>query len=301
MRSPGTVEGSHVILIKPARCMVHIDAVKNLPLEVPVGDRIPKVLHYIWIGGKPLPAAFQANVDQWQRLMPDYRIMRWDEHNYDVHAHPWVRRMYAGKHYAFASDHMRLDILHSCGGIYLDTDTGIMKRLDPFLDENLMLPFEFDCHLSTGVIAARKGHPFLLDWMALYDGMGEPRVSNDVVTRYFLERFPEFRLNNRDQVVGGDIRVLPKEYFTVPSFDRSKNFGVNQCANSWNPNAKSSLLSRFLRMVFGEVIYFKLLNVKMVLNSDYKVLERARAHKQADRTGTSSPNPGMHHQGAVQR
>ncbi len=239
-------------------------------------DRIPRMIHYIWIGGKSLPSSFQANIDQWQRLMPDFRIIRWDETNYDVNAHPWVQRMHTQRNYAFASDHMRLTILHEFGGFYLDTDTKIKKRLDPFLGEHLMVPFEFDCHLSTGVIAARKGHPFLKEWMALYDHMDQPRVSNDVITRYFLDRFPEFRLNNKDQVVGGDIRVLPKEYFTVPSFDRSKNFGVNQCANSWNPEMKSSTLSKVVRTVFGDVIYFKLLNQKMVWKSDYKDLERTR-------------------------
>ncbi|MBX2973471.1 MAG: hypothetical protein KF797_10235 [Flavobacteriales bacterium] len=243
------------------------------------GIGIPKVLHYIWIGGAPLPPAFQANIDQWQRLMPDYRIMRWDEGNYDMCGHQWVRKRYAEKGYAFASDYMRLDILHRHGGIYLDTDTEIKKRLDPFLGEHLMVPFEFDCHLSTGVIAARKGHPFLLEWMSLYDRLDHARVSNDVITRFFLERFPEFRLNNRDQLVGGDIRVLPKEYFTVPSFDRSKNFGVNQCANSWNPELKSSNLSKVVRRVFGDVIYFKLLNIKMNWKSEYKVLERQRQRK----------------------
>lgn len=256
--------------------MVREEVVMELPLGEPVPDRIPKVLHYIWIGGAPLPKAFQDNIDQWQRLMPDFRIQRWDESNFDVHAHPWMKKMYAERGFAFASDYMRLKILYHHGGIYLDTDTWLKKPLDPFLDDHLVVPFEFDCHLSTGVIAARKGHPFLLEWMAQYDGLAEARVSNDVITRFFIERFPEFRLNNKDQIVGGDIRVLPKEYFTVPSFDSTKNFGENQCANSWNPNTKSSLLSKVVRAVFGDVIYFKLLNVKMVWKSDYIPLERAR-------------------------
>lgn len=256
--------------------MVSSSSLRDFTQVAEQDHSIPKVLHYIWIGGKPLPTAFQANIDQWQRLMPDYRIVRWDESNYDVRSHPWMKKMYEEKGYAFASDYIRLDILHSYGGIYLDTDTEIKKRLDPFLNEHLVVPFEFDCHLSTGVIAARKGHPFLLEWLALYDKMDQARVSNDVITRFFLERFPEFKLNNKDQIVGGNIRVLPKEYFTVPSFDKNMNFGVNQCANSWNPENKSSTLSKVIRTLFGEVIYFKLLNRKMVWKSEYKTLERVR-------------------------
>ena len=36
----------------------------------------PKVLHYCWFGGKPLPQKAQANVERWQELMPDYEIVR---------------------------------------------------------------------------------------------------------------------------------------------------------------------------------------------------------------------------------
>lgn len=237
---------------------------------------VPKVLHYIWIGGKPLPTGLQANVDGWQRLMPDYRIVRWDEQNYDVHAHPWTARMYAEGRFAFASDHMRLKILHGQGGFYLDVDTKLRKRLDPFRKEQCLVSFEFDSFLSTGVIACRKGHPLLEEWMAKYDGMDGPVVSNDVITRLFLSRNPEFRLNNRDQVVGGDIRVLPKEYFAVPSFDRNKNFGVNQAANSWKEARKKNGPSRLVRTLVGDVLFFKLVNLRMSWGSEYLAMDRAR-------------------------
>ncbi len=237
---------------------------------------IPKVLHYIWIGGKPMPTDLQANIRQWQRLMPDYRIVCWDERSYDVHQHPWAARMYAQGRFAFASDHMRLKILHAHGGFYLDVDTALKKRLDPFLGEQCLLSFEFDSFLSTGVIACQAGHPFLLEWMALYDQLDSPIVSNDVITRHFLDRFPEFRLNNRDQLVGTGIRVLPKEYFAVPSFDKEKNFGVNQAANSWKEGQKKRKLSALVRAVIGDVLFFKLVNLRMSWRSEYLALDRAR-------------------------
>jgi hypothetical protein len=175
--------------------MVSAVAERELSLDVSEGTSIPKVLHYIWIGGAPLPKAFQDNIDQWQRLMPDYRIVRWDERNFDVHGHPWMRKMYAERGFAFASDYMRLKILHEHGGIYLDTDTWLKKRLDPFLDDHLIVPFEFDCHLSTGVIAARKGHPFLLEWMAPVRPPGrgprEQRCDHAVLHRSFSGVPPE--------------------------------------------------------------------------------------------------------------
>ncbi|MCC6840943.1 MAG: hypothetical protein IT230_12370 [Flavobacteriales bacterium] len=240
---------------------------------------IPKLLHYVWVGGKEMPAGLQANIDEWQRLMPDYRIMRWDETNMDVHGHPWAQKRYAEGQFAFASDYLRLKALMEHGGFYLDVDTALKKRLDPFLGEQCLVSFEFDSFLSTGVIACRKGHPFIGEWLGLYDALEGAVISNDVITRHFLKRFPEFRLNNRDQVVGGDIRVLPKEYFAVPSFDKRKNFGINQAANSWNTKRKKNGAAKLVRLLLGDVLFFKLVNQRMSWRSEYLALDRARRQK----------------------
>lgn len=243
------------------------------------GQTIPKVLHYIWVGDKPMPADLEANVQEWKRLMPDYRIVRWDESNVDVHSYPWAAARYAERRYAFVSDHIRLKVLLEHGGFYLDVDTALKKRLDPFLEEQCLLSFEFDSFLSTGVIACRKGHPFIGEWLGLYNSLEGAVISNDVITRHFLKRFPEFRLNNRDQVVGGDIRVLPKEYFAVPSFDKRKNFGVNQAANSWKEERKKGRMTTLVRAVIGDVLFFKLVNLRMSWRSEYLALDRARRQK----------------------
>jgi len=40
---------------------------------------IPKVIHYIWIGGNPLPKIAEKCMESWRRFCPDYEIKRWDE------------------------------------------------------------------------------------------------------------------------------------------------------------------------------------------------------------------------------
>ena len=41
---------------------------------------IPKIIHYCWFGGKPIPEDLQKCIDSWSRL-EGYRVMRWDEIN----------------------------------------------------------------------------------------------------------------------------------------------------------------------------------------------------------------------------
>lgn len=236
---------------------------------------IPKVIHYVWFGGRPLPQAIRAAIDQWRRLMPDHRIIQWDEHNINVNGHPWMARMHAEGRYAFASDVARLQVLQKHGGIYLDTDVHLKKDLSPFLGERCLWSFEYDCFLATCIIATVPGHPLVAALLAEYDTMTEPLVNNSLVTKHFLRNYPEFRLNNRDQRIGADIRVVPKEYFIVPSFDKRKNFAVHAADNQWKDAADRRGKGLFLRRLLGDVLFYKLLNLKMKWRSPYLALERA--------------------------
>ena len=44
---------------------------------------IPKVIHYCWFGGNPLPKELQDYIDTWKEKCPNYEIKCWNESNYD--------------------------------------------------------------------------------------------------------------------------------------------------------------------------------------------------------------------------
>jgi hypothetical protein len=240
---------------------------------------IPKCIHYVWFGGKPLPEPMRETIAHWRRTMPDCRVIEWNESTIDVNGHPWMARMYAEGRYAFASDYARLLVLYKHGGIYLDTDVQMRKSLAPFMGERCLWSFEFDSFVSTCIIAAVPKHALIGALLKEYDRLDGPVVNNDVVTRFFLREFPEFRLNNKDQRIGNDIRVVPKEYFVVPSFDRSKNFAVHEANNQWKAGDRRFGLGRMLRAVIGDVLFFKLVNLRMNWRSEYLAIDRAR-HQQ---------------------
>ena len=95
---------------------------------------IPKIIHYCWFGGGPIGEADRKCIESWQKFCPDYRIMRWDETNFDLDCSPYVRQAYDAGRYAFVSDYVRLAVLYRYGGIYLDTDVELVKPLDSLLD-----------------------------------------------------------------------------------------------------------------------------------------------------------------------
>ena len=94
---------------------------------------IPKIIHYCWFGGKPLPKLAERCIESWKRFLPDYEIKRWDESNFEVNIIPYTSKAYALKKYAFVSDYARFWILNKYGGLYFDTDVELIKPIDDII------------------------------------------------------------------------------------------------------------------------------------------------------------------------
>lgn len=94
---------------------------------------IPKIIHYMWLGKNQIPDTLQHCIDSWKRFCPDYKIVEWNEHNYDIEKNLYMKQAYASKGFGFVPDYARLDILYNHGGIYLDTDVELKKSLDGML------------------------------------------------------------------------------------------------------------------------------------------------------------------------
>ena len=134
---------------------------------------IPKVIHYCWFGGNPLPRGIEKCIESWKKFCPDYEIRRWDESNYDVNANPFVREAYARKSWAFVSDYARLDIVCRNGGIYMDTDVELKQSLDPLLDQGCYFAVQKvgNC-INTGLgFGSEAEHPALKAMLAQYEGV----------------------------------------------------------------------------------------------------------------------------------
>jgi hypothetical protein len=106
------------------------DEILNLRSKEP---QIPKIIHYIWLGGKQIPEKNQKWMETWKKQCPDYEIRRWDESNYNVEKCRYSSEAYKKGKYSFVSDYIRLDVVYQYGGIYLDTDVELLKPLDDLL------------------------------------------------------------------------------------------------------------------------------------------------------------------------
>ena len=133
---------------------------------------IPKIIHYCWLGGKPLTPLAKKCVESWQRIMPDYEIKRWDESNYDFKKNKFMANACRQKKWGFVTDYARLDIIYKYGGIYFDTDVEVLKPFDDFLKYPAFCGFESKHFINFGHgFGAEKGNPIIKKIMEPYENM----------------------------------------------------------------------------------------------------------------------------------
>ncbi|MDE7445440.1 MAG: hypothetical protein K2N15_07055 [Lachnospiraceae bacterium] len=125
-------------------------------------QRIPRKLHYMWLGGKKLPDNLVRCLESWKYYCPDYEIIEWNESNYDIGKHPFMEQAYKSGAFGFVPDYARLDILYNEGGLYLDTDVEIKRNIDNLLYQDAFCGVEkWQIINFGGLSGAVKNHPMI--------------------------------------------------------------------------------------------------------------------------------------------
>lgn len=182
-------------------------------------NEIPKVIHYCWFGGNPLPELAIKCIASWKKFLPDYEIREWNESNYDVQKNKYIAQAYDAKKYAFVSDYARFDILYQYGGIYFDTDVEVIKPLDEILKRGAFAGVESAGALAAGLgIASPVASPIYKEILRSYDNSdflyknGSMNLTTvvDRVSKIFAEH--GFTNKNEIQTIA-DVTIYPSDYF----------------------------------------------------------------------------------------
>ncbi len=76
---------------------------------------IPKKIHYVWVGGKEKPSKIKKCMKTWGNYLKDYEIIEWNENNFDINSHPFVKAAYDAQKWAFVSDYIRAYVIYTYG------------------------------------------------------------------------------------------------------------------------------------------------------------------------------------------
>ena len=180
---------------------------------------IPKIIHYCWFGGGTISPENRKCMESWEKYCPDYKIIEWNEQNFEISKNRYVQQAYEAKKYAFVSDYARLAVVYEHGGIYLDTDVELVRPLDELLELPGFMGFQTNNEVATGLgFGARKGNlvvqALLRDYDALdflkADGSADLTPCPERNTRV-LQALGVRKDGTRQSIA--EMEIFPAEYF----------------------------------------------------------------------------------------
>ena len=193
--------------------------------------KVPRILHHIWLGKDPLPDEHRPWVESWKRMHPKWEHRLWTEDNLPLNPlRPEVlERLRAPVERA---DILRLEILYTHGGVYLDTDLECLRPLDEAIGEHAFVGV---CHkpgrITNTAIASVPGHA-LLD-RAMHEirplevyWTGSSDTLKDVAGPRLLQRLlQEF----------SDVELLePYVFFPSNEEERKRAIAIHHMARVWH-------------------------------------------------------------------
>lgn len=230
---------------------------------------IPKIIHYCWFGGNPMPELAKRCLDSWKSHCPDYEIMEWNESNFDLNTNAYVSEAYKAKKWAFITDYVRLAALEEYGGVYMDTDVEVLAPLDEFLKNKAFSGFEGYDLIPTGIMASEKGNRWIKLLKEYYndkhfirdDGSYDMTTNVATITEITKANYP-IKLNNTYQNLG-DVTFYPCEYFCpkdyrtkMMTYYGEKTVTIHHFNGSWLSEEERNILelSDEIRKKYGKFI-----------------------------------------------
>jgi len=206
--------------------------------------KVPKVIHFVWLGPNPFPRESLENVRSWINHHPDWTIKFWTDrlrplpHSRmklhlvtDFEFTQLEECFYNSNNYGEKSDILRYEILNQEGGLYVDHDVKCFKSFLPFHKN-----FDLYCGLEpphqpvlsssisvcNNIIGVRPGHPVIKaaiemakdkweDFAIAYPGSDKESIIYRVANRSFIV-FDQAVKAVGDQGSNIDI-VFPAAYF----------------------------------------------------------------------------------------
>lgn len=208
---------------------------------------IPRIVHYCWFGKGAKSKLIQTCMKSWAQHLNDYVLMEWNEEQFDVDRHPYVKQAYEAKKYAFVSDYVRLHALYHYGGIYLDTDVEVLQPLDRFLSHEAFSGFEDERYLQSGLFGAVPGHPWIKQLLDSYerrtfvqgDGTSDLTTNTAMMTEQCRQH--GLVMNGTFQVLNNGVTLYPRTFFSPYDYRDGRShlspdsYAIHHYAQSWLP------------------------------------------------------------------
>ena len=191
---------------------------------------IPKIIHYCWFGHNKKSKLIKRCIKSWEKYCPDYKIIEWNEDNFDINICPYV------------------------------TDVEMLKSIDKLRQNGAFAGFASDTIIATGLILCTEENNWLCQKVLnSYDG--EHFINDDPAKILAIGRRVSaileengLILNGQTQTVNG-FTVYEKKYFNSTDGDvftkpDKEAYSIHHYAATWFSKKKRFLST--LRRIMGQ-------------------------------------------------
>lgn len=212
---------------------------------------IPKIIHQIWVGGKPLPDEYACYAETWKRHFPDWEYRLWTDND----DYSWMRNeegFRTASTLSGRSDWLRHELMVEFGGMYIDTDFECLRNFESLIaNVPAWSASESAGVISVGIMGAEQGHPafryaveHLPEWVA-----ANPKANPALQTGpgFFTALIARYHRNGgpRLKVYGPDL-FYPYSYYEKHRKGEAfpNAVAVHHWAASWMPQSTTPTTKR---------------------------------------------------------
>jgi mannosyltransferase OCH1-like enzyme len=191
-------------------------------------QKIPKILHQIWLGGEIPPREKERCLNIKENLPRDWTYELWTDDRLSktlTDNFPNLNIFTKTPNLGQKSDILRNYLLCKFGGVYCDTDIILYKNFNQLLDLDFFCGITYDKNpiLMNSVIGSSPGNDLIKDCQVFDKPVDSTDAMSiiDTTGPYFLTRkFLKHKLKN--------MVAFPNSFFyPYPNYDTCKNLGHN--------------------------------------------------------------------------
>lgn len=196
---------------------------------------IPKKLHYVWVGGKPIPKKIKEIMNRAKKVLgSDWTIKVWTEKEFDINSNPYTKYWHQKGQWSFVSDYIRAYAIQKEGGWYTDTDVWLSKTLDPLCKFDYVASRTYVVENTMSVVGAKKGHRILKDYLDLVCHPNlykmPPKIMATDLHTYALRMHHDIPDENIDSFIG-NTAVLRENILQIKTND--ENIAIHEHHDNW--------------------------------------------------------------------
>ena len=167
--------------------------------------------------------------------------------------YPWFLDTFDGYRWPIQrADAIRYFVLYHFGGVYFDLDVGCLRRFDPLLQYQVVLPKTIPVGVSNDLMFSAKGHPFMeqaIRHLITFDHsyiMNYPTVMFSTGPMFLSVQYGLYTGSHPStpESPGGDVRILPKSLYgkNAKVEDAPNAFVSHHYGSSWHSDDAAFIL-----------------------------------------------------------